>query len=130
MVQNKLTKGFIMTITPETEVVLVFDTDVYNSSRVIESIGMLKNYGVAYKVITIPQVKNFEDELVFSTDVKTISELTNSRSNKDFKSDFIGLSDCRSVLKRHHFDINRLWSRNPTNGFSDVKQMSKEIKNN
>ena len=45
---------------------------------------------------------------VVQADLKP-SDLTSSKSNKDFKRDFILLKDLPSVLRKHCFDINKMW---------------------
>ena len=61
------------------------------------------------KAIILGPSENFEEEIVRATDVKKPSDLTSSKSNKDFKRDFILLKDLPSVLRKHCFDINKMW---------------------
>lgn len=74
------------------------------------------------KLVFLVQVMNLEDELVRATDVKKITELTNSKSEKDFKTDFIALKDCRGTLIRHEFDIRKMWDQTVSEPFTFVRQ--------
>ena len=128
-VSRTFTKDLIRTLSPGTDLVLVFDTDINDTSVLSRNIEKLKRYNANYSVITIPQVANFEDEIVRSTDVKRPEDLTKSKSLKNFKTDFIRVSDCRALLENHGFDIDRLWIKEANNDFSVFKQMSDLIKN-
>ena len=37
-------------------------------------------------------------------------------------------ADFRSSLKRHKFDVTKLWTKKPSGGFKFVKQASEKIK--
>ena len=86
-----------------TTVVLVFDTDVPQTSNLKKNLELLTRYCGKLKIIFLPQVLNLEDELVRCTDVRTAMELTKSGSVKNFKTDFCKMKakDCRSMLERH-----------------------------
>lgn len=127
-VSKAFTKDLIRTLAPGTDLVLVFDIDVNDTSILSKNIENLKRYNANYGIITILQVVNFEDEIVRSTDIKHPEDLTKSKSYKNFKTDFIHASDCRSLLDNHGFDINKLWVKEANNQFSIFKQMSKLIK--
>ncbi len=96
-------------------VVLVFDTDVPHMRTDIldENISFLRRY--CAQVITVPQVRNLEEELVYSTDISNIEELLSSTSVKNFKNDFQRHKESaiRDALKNHHFRIEDLWIRTP-----------------
>lgn len=123
-----LSKGLLMTITPGTEIVLVFDTDVDDSVILKKNIQTLEKAGAAYRIITIPQVNNFEDEIVRSTDVRRPAELTGSKTLSDFKTDFIHITNCRSLLEKHRFRMDLLWTQQAKNSFAGITQMSQHIK--
>ncbi len=58
--------------------------------------GKCKYYHYTVKeVICITQVKNLEDELLRSCDVKQIKELTGSKSNSNYKRDMLNDADSR-----------------------------------
>ncbi|MGN0269488.1 MAG: hypothetical protein ACI4CX_02205 [Candidatus Weimeria sp.] len=118
---HKITNGRMMALMPHTTVVMVFDTDVDCPLEILNAnIKALNEYPSVDNVITVPQVKTIEDELVYSTDIKAVTKLLPSSSNKAFKSDFNRMADrnLAAKLKSHGFDISKLWSRNPGGEFS------------
>ena len=82
------------------------------------------------KVILISQILNLEEELVYSTNMKQIKEFTKSKSNKEFKSDFLAMTDSNvpKKLNEVNFDIKRLWVRNATNRYKIFTNESGYIK--
>lgn len=84
--------------------------------------------GKVQKLNVIPQVHNLEDELVRSCDIKKITELLNSRSTKDFKTDFIRIKNLAQKLQEHHFDINRLWCQSPESPYQNIKNQAEKIR--
>lgn len=48
--------------------------------------------------------------------------------NKDFKRDFCANKNCRAVLDKHNFDINKLWITEPPKAFSFITLNGKKIK--
>ena len=91
-------------------IVFVFDTDVSNTTYLWSNIKRVKeNCPSKVKLLFLAQAKNFEEEIVRATEDKKTSDLTSSKSNKDFKRDFILLKDLPSVLRKHCFDINKMW---------------------
>ena len=81
-------------------------------------------------MLTIPQVLNFEEEIERSTNLQSALELTKSKSLKDFKNavNKAKEADFRISLKRHKFDIAKLWTKKPGDSFKFVKQDSEKIK--
>lgn len=126
---RKLTPNDFITIQPGSLIALVFDTDTTNGIDILESnIKMIKKYGGKCEIALILQVKNIEDELVKSTDISQIEELTKSKSKDNFKTDFCALKNCRRLLEKHHFNINKIWTQNPGGGFKKYHQESFKIK--
>lgn len=101
-------------------------------TRILQNnIDLLKKQVSAVKeIILVPQIENLEDELKFSTSIKNIKELTRSKSNSDFKSDFIYSSNVPQLLENKAFDIKKLWSRNANNSFKNYKNQGDKIKLN
>lgn len=96
--------------------ILVFDTDVLDQSKVkmLESnLEKLKKEKRIKSIILIPQISNFEDELVYSTSVKKAMDFTDSKSASDFKRDFNKLRPEQILQKLQHcsFVIQKFWSR-------------------
>ena len=129
VVQEKFTLSRIRTIKTGTVVVLVFDTDTSNIGCLKENVDFLKKQkGIIKQVICIPQVRNLEEELVYSCDIKKVEELTQSRSQKDYKRDLLTCSNLGTRLKKCGFSIDNFWSRNPQNDFRFFPNDASQIK--
>ena len=128
LIQNYIPKSRLLSITSETKVVFVFDTDKKEVEHLRKNIEYIETYCKKSKLIFLPQVLNLEDELVRCTDVSEPKEITKSKSNSNFKSDFCKLTDARSTLTRHQLDVLALWTQNPPEPFTFVKNNSSQIK--
>ena len=128
VVQNELKITRIRPLKRDTIVVLVYDTDVEKTDILQKNVDFLKSQAGIKDVICVPQVKNLEEELLYSCRIKNICELTNSKSNKDFKSDFIRCTNLGSRLTKCSFDLAKFWSRVPDNKFSVFGNDAKKIK--
>ena len=95
-----------------------------------DNLTLLRRYCGKLHIVFLPQVLNFEDELVRCTDARTAMELTKSGSVKNFKTDFCKMKtkDCRSMLERHKLDYARLWMTKTPEAFSFVENNSSQIK--
>ena len=102
VVQNLIPKSQMLSIQAGTTVVLVFDTDVAQTANLKKNLDLLRRYCRKLHLVFLPQVLNLEDELVCCTDVKAAFELTQSKSIRNFKTDFCKLKtkDCRAMLER------------------------------
>ncbi len=111
VVQNLIPKSQMLSIQTGTTIVMVFDTDVAQTSTLKKNLELLARYCGKLKIVFLPQVLNLEEELVRCTDVKTVQELTKSASVKNFKSDFCKMKPvaCRAMLERHKLNVERLW---------------------
>lgn len=120
----------MLSIQTGTTVVLVFDTDVLQTSNLKKNLELLERYCGKLKIIFLPQVLNLEEELVRCTDVKNITELTKSGSVKNFKTDFckMKIKDCRFMLERHKLDVTRLWMTKTPEVFAFVEKNASQIK--
>lgn len=128
VVQALLPKSQLVTIQAGTTVVLVFDTDVPNTEYLRENMKRLSTLCTRIKLVFLPQVRNLEDELVRCCDIKSVTDLTHSRSNKDFKRDFCSLTNVRAVLERANLDVERIWTENTPAEFAFLVKNSQEIK--
>lgn len=136
LVHNALTKPItpaqMRQFLPGTAVIFVFDTDVddINLETLYKNIKALNKHKNVTDVILIPQVKNIEDELVRSTSIRNIKELLQSKSNKDFKSDFnkTDLKGLKTKLEKVDFSITILWSSHPDGKYSGIPNESGMIK--
>lgn len=128
VVQERLTKLRIMQLKRGTVVILVFDTDSGNIQILQDNIEFLKNSGIVKTVLCITQVKNLEDELVRSCDIRKIMELTGSKSNKDYKHDLIKDGHFKQKLKKHNFDIEKFWSKTDHGMYREIANDAVKIK--
>lgn len=80
------------------------------------------------EVILIPQVKNLEDELIYSTKIKKIKDLLESKSDDDFKRDFMRCNNLIKKLEEKEFKISKLWSREATDIYKKYENKSREVK--
>ena len=108
--------------------VLLFDTDTNNTSILQENIKFISELTNSQRVLCIPQVKNLEDELCYSCQIKNIRILTGSSSTSDFKRDFLRITNIHQKLIQHNFDIRRLWCHTATNIFSSINNDATKIK--
>lgn len=127
VVQQRLTKLRLMSLKPDTTVVLIFDTDKGKTSILSENISFLKNYSNIKEVLCITQVKNLEDELTRSCDIRQIKELTGSKSNREYKHDMIKDSNFDRKLIKFNFNFDLFWS-SIDEAFSDIKNNAQKIK--
>ena len=128
VVNHRITDAMMRAYKDKTVVVLVFDTDTGNVDILNENITKLSKCRAVSNVITIPQVLNLEDELVRSCNIRNALELLNSRSTKNFKRDFISISNLGAKLLEHNFDISLLWNQKPKKPFQHIENQSSKIK--
>lgn len=131
VIQSLIPKSILVTIKPGSNVVLVFDTDVTTNLEVVKkNIENIKRYCRDVNIIYLLQVKNLEDELVRCTDVKSVLELTKSKSLSNFKSDFKKMKndECRHALERHQIDVKNLWITPAPEEFDFVVRNSAQVK--
>ena len=79
------------------------------------------------KIINVIQSVLSSSQLV---QIERASELTHSRSNKDFKRDFCATTNTRYLLDRHNLVLSKLWTTHPPEEFSFVTSNSDIIKQN
>ena len=109
--QKLIPKSILINLHPGSYIVFIFDTDVDNYEFLIENRKILEKMKAKIKIILLPQVKNLEDELKRSCNIRQIRELTHSRSDKDFKRDFIKAGNLMSLMKHAGFDYSLLWEQ-------------------
>ena len=128
VVQDIVKRNNFLSFNKGTLFVLVFDTDTDGVSVLKRNISIIESLPNAREVITIPQVRNLEDELCYSCRIKDIRELTHSKSQSDVKRDLLKLSNLGMRLEQSGFDIARLWSRPAQAEFSEIENNSNRIK--
>ena len=129
VIQNLIPKSQLLTLQAGMTVVFVFDTDTEQTERLRQNIQRVQRY-CRVRLLTVAQVLNLEDELVRSTDVLSAQELTQSKSQHNFKSDFCRMKpeDCLAMLRRHHLDPEKLWEKEPPAAYNFVRQDGKAVK--
>ena len=129
VVQERLTDLKLRVLSEGTILIFVFDTDTGNIDILNENIKKAKKSSRVKEVYCITQVKNIEDELIRSTDIKRIEELLGSKSKTDFKRDFIRERNLKQKLTVHSFDLNVLWCKEPQSPFENIRNDSGVVKN-
>lgn len=121
VVQEKLTDLKLRVLPEGVILVFVFDTDTGNVEILNENIQKAKKSSRVKAVYCITQVKNIEDELIRSTDIRKIEELLGSKSKTDFKRDFIREKNLKQKLAAHSFNLNQLWCKEPQSPYEKIK---------
>ena len=128
VLQQEISTARLRTIKPATMVVLVFDTDTNNLDILKENLKILNSCTSVSEVVTIPQFHNLEEELIRSCNIKNITQLLNSKSRTEFKTDLIRVSNLDKKLKEHNFDITLFWNQNPQPPYDIISNQSDKIK--
>lgn len=109
-VSEKITNRTLAVLDKDTTIILIYDTDIDNNIDILkENIGILKKWG--FKIFHLQSIKNFEDELVYSSSMKNIKELFNTKSKEEHKKKFMKCNNLFEKLEEKNFDINKMWSR-------------------
>lgn len=116
--QKNITDLRLRPLSPDTTVILVFDVDKANVDILKKNMEFLSKHSNIKDVWSITQIENFEDEMKRSTDIKEVKDLLGSKSNKDFKRDFIKEKNLLLKMEEHKFSISKLWSRKPGKPYS------------
>ena len=128
VIQDIIGDTILRTLKQGTVVVLIFDTDTNNVDTLDKNLVNLKKSRNVSDIVTIPQVNNLEDELKYCCNIRRITELLNSRSASEFKSDLIHITNLANKLKEHSFNIERFWSRNPNSPYDHITNNANKIK--
>ncbi|MBR4237527.1 hypothetical protein IKQ02_03745 [bacterium] len=112
-INKEISKQRIIALNKNTIVILVYDIDIENMKTFEGNIKKLDQAG--FKVYHIQSIKRFEDEIVYSTNLKNINKMFNTESYDEFKHRFINQSDIDKKLERVGFDKDKIWSRSNTN---------------
>lgn len=129
VIQNRFTIARIRPLKIGTIVVLVYDTDVETNVDILQyNVEFLKKQSGIKDVFCIPQVKNLEDELVRTCEIRNVKELTKSGTKTDYKSDLISCSNLGARLNKCEFDISKFWSLIPNNKFKQFGNDAEKIK--
>lgn len=129
VIQERLTDLKLRILSEGTILIFVFDTDTRNIDILNENLNRAKKSSRVKNVYCITQVKNIEDELIRSTDIKRIEELLDSKSKSNFKRDFIRERNLKQKLEAHSFDLKMLWCMEPKSPFDIIKNEANKLKN-
>lgn len=92
------------------------------------NIELLRNANNVKEIWCITQVNNLEEELLRSCKIKKIEELLGSKSAKEYKSDLIKEKNLAGKLKRAGFDINKIWTKQPSGQYADINNDGDKVK--
>lgn len=127
-ITHRFTSARLMLISPNTTVVMVFDTDVKKTEVFDENLHMLRRSSRVSDVITVLQVKNFEDEIIRCCKINNVTQLFGSKSKKDFKTDFINTTNLKRTLINKGFNIDQLWNQNDSENYLELRNGGTRIK--
>lgn len=128
VVQKELNMNHLRVLKNGTIVVLVFDTDTKDINILKKNIAFLKKQKFIKDVICIPQVDNLEDELIRSCSIKKVSDLTRSKTEQEFKSDILRISNLKKRLEECNFTFSKFWTSNSKGCFKEFKNESGKIR--
>lgn len=127
--QKEITNIRIRSFKENTIAILIFDTDTADGVKILEkNIKILRKAKNIKDIIIIPQVENFEDELVRASNIRKIEEFTNSKTKKDFKRDFLANKNLPNLFQKNKFDIKKFWMGVPTGLYKNLKNEAIKIK--
>ncbi len=127
VVEKRITHSYTRKLKNNTIVILIFDTDTMNTSILDSNIKFLSNCSKIKDVLCIPQVYNLEDELLRSCNIKNITEILGSSSQKEFKRDFNNCFDLGKYLEKSGFDFTKLWRKKTEGKFAGFKSTLHKI---
>lgn len=107
---QKITPMRLINFSAGTTLVLVYDTDKSPTEIFENNLKQLKNNKKISKIIHVQSVKNFEEEIVYSSNVKCINEVFNTIGIIEFKKKFIS-ANIENKMKTINFDFKKIWSR-------------------
>ncbi len=122
------TKAKIIGLKMNTTIILVIDTDAGNPETLRKNINFLKNQSNIKNVICVTQVKNLEDELKRSCNLRQIREFTKSKSNSEFKRDLLKMNNLHIRLLELNFQFSKFWIRQPDGDFKCISNEASKIK--
>lgn len=109
VVKNELTTYHLRDLKKNSVLIFVFDIDSINSNLFNKNIELINNCSNVSRLILIPQVNNFEDEIIRATKINDIKKFCGSKSAKDFKRDFINIKNLQNKLEELEFNIDKFW---------------------
>ena len=126
--QKELTRATLANLSSETTVIMIFDTDTKNTEILLSNIETLRKSRNVKEIWCVTQVENLEDELIRSTNIREIKDLTSSKSNSDFKRDWIRGKNLVEKLRKHGFNYALFWSTQPGDPYRNIENCGYKIK--
>lgn len=108
-INNRISNQRLTALNKRTIIILVYDIDVEKIDILDENTKKIKDAG--FRVYHIQSIKCFEDEMVFSTNLKDINDMFDTENMEEFKHRFINQKNIDKKLERISFNINKIWSR-------------------
>lgn len=116
-----------------TRVLVICDTDQTASyENFIKNFHEIKRHVGKSNIILLPQVKNFEHEMLFCLNVKRkeLYEMFNNASgDQQFKKHFIAERRLCEKLENCKFDLSKLWSRDLCPELSELTEYRRKLNN-
>lgn len=109
IISKKISNQRLMSLKNKTKVILVYDIDVVDVKLLNENVKILNGFG--FEVFHVQSIRNFENEIEFSTKLKSINDMYKTDSKTEFKKRFISQSDLDKRLFKEDFNIDKIWSR-------------------
>lgn len=114
---KELSEARILAIKKNTQIILIYDIDKGNLEILKNNVKKLQLYGFK-KIYHIQSIINFEEELLYCTNLKSIDEMFGTVGLTNFKQKFINHKNIISKLQSVGFDKNKIWSRKTKGSFS------------
>ena len=130
-VNEKMSNQRARSIKRGTKVVIVFDTDTSSTVTLEYNLSVLERIALVDKknLFLVPSVNNFEDELLYACNgISNINQLFSTNGLGEFKKKFVAHKDIYSKMISVGFDIDKMWSRNPSGIFTKYTNRSKSLK--
>lgn len=119
-------------ITNDTTFIFVYDTDDIDINKLEilkKNITLLTNKRKIKKIIHVQSIKNFEDEIMFSSCIKNIDDVFKTKGKSSFKRAFINCDNLTSKFKTIKFNFSKIWSRESIDiRLKDYKSEGSKIK--
>jgi len=108
-IQKHISNQRILSLNKNTIIILVYDIDVERTDILDENIKKLNEFD--FKVYHIQSIRNFEDEIVYSTKLKNINAMYGTENVEEFKNYFIHQDKLANRLNKENFEVEKIWSR-------------------
>ena len=129
VVQERLTDTKLRLITPDTIIILIFDTDTGEVEILKENLKKLEKWGIK-KVWCVVQVKNLEDEILRATSLRNVKDLFKCKNLDEFKEQFIKEKNLYKKLTDKDFDLDKMWITEPPKEYCWLNNDGNKIKRN